>query len=62
MVIILVCGGSSGSSEEIDLKFLKEIDTMLTEKFNMTILGDILNLVDKVKEKCPDLEDKLEVS
>lgn len=50
------------SSEEIDVNDLKELDSVLVSRFNISIVGDVINLVDKVKEKCPDLESKLEVT
>lgn len=50
------------SSEEISLEDIKELNSVLREKFNVTIVGDLLNLVEKVQSKCPDLENKMEVS
>lgn len=59
--IFFISVNADSSSEEFDVKDLRELNELLVEKFNISFLGDVINLVDKVKEKCPDLESKLEV-
>lgn len=60
--ILLPVKGDSSSSEELDVNDLKELNSILSKKFNISIIGDLIDLSDKVKEKCPDIESKLEVS
>ncbi|KAG5894172.1 hypothetical protein JTB14_001867 [Gonioctena quinquepunctata] len=45
------------SLEEEDIKELAEL---VRDKFNITIINDLLRLGHLAKEKCPDVEDKLE--
>nr|XP_023023452.1 uncharacterized protein LOC111511653 [Leptinotarsa decemlineata] len=47
----------SSSLEEEDVK---EIAKYVQDKFNSTIVFDIMTLIKKTEDKCPDIEEKLE--
>lgn len=51
--------GESSSSSEEDLKSLA---TLVENKLNLTVISDFIVLSERTKKKCPDLEEKLDVS
>lgn len=56
---ITVYAKEADSSEE---ETIEEVSKMIKEKFNITIIDDLMKLKEKVESKCPDLESKLDVS
>ncbi|XP_072388550.1 uncharacterized protein [Diabrotica undecimpunctata] len=48
---------SSSSSSEEDIA---EIAQMLNKRFNSTIILDVLKMAEKAKEKCPNIDDKID--
>ncbi|CAG9863957.1 unnamed protein product [Phyllotreta striolata] len=49
-------GGKDSSSSED----LRELAESIRDKYNTTLLLDIMKLIDEAKSKCPDIEDKAE--
>lgn len=41
---------------------LKELAQAFQEKFNSTLFVDIIKMAEQAKTKCPDIENKIEVS
>ncbi|CAG9834924.1 unnamed protein product [Diabrotica balteata] len=50
-----VSSSSSSSSEEV-----AELAQLLSKKFNTTIILDIVKMVEKAEDKCPNIEEKIE--
>ncbi|XP_072388551.1 uncharacterized protein [Diabrotica undecimpunctata] len=51
-----VSSSSSSSSEEA----IAEVAQMLSKRFNTTIILDIIKMVEKAQEKCPNIEEKID--
>ncbi|XP_074026936.1 uncharacterized protein isoform X2 [Leptinotarsa decemlineata] len=50
----------SNESSSLEEEDIKEIAEMVKEKFNSTIVFDVLRLAKLTKDKCPDVEEKAE--
>ncbi|KAG5894171.1 hypothetical protein JTB14_001866 [Gonioctena quinquepunctata] len=50
----------SGESKSIEEEDIRELAVFVRDKFNITIINDLLRLGNMAKEKCPDIEDKAE--
>ncbi|XP_074026934.1 uncharacterized protein [Leptinotarsa decemlineata] len=50
----------SNESKSLEEDDIKELAQLVKDKFNTTIIYDLLKLAKKAEEKCPDIEGKIE--